>query len=82
MKIEVNHTYEAKKPRRVSLIYDEVFNDRMVLWVGAFELQYDSPTVKRGRSFPRMKIADFEEWAGRDVTDSMPKGDWRPYKKS
>ena len=72
--IKVGHTYEAKKPRGVFLL-----NDRQVLHISSMGtvVQYDSPTVPGARSYPRISMEKFLKWAGKDVTDVMPKGEWR-----
>lgn len=76
IKLEVGRTYRAKKPRPVSCGFDRVVNDRTVLFVGAFEVQYDSPAVGNGRHYPRMSIEKFCQWCDRDVTAELPPGDW------
>lgn len=73
----VGHTYEAKKPGRVGTMLDPLWNDRQILWIGVAEVQYDSPSVACGRRMPRVGIEQFRKWAGRDITDKMPKGEWR-----
>lgn len=72
----VGHTYEAKRPARIG-VFDALVNDRQIRWIGGGEVQYDSPTVKDGRKYPRVKLDAFLKWAGRDVTSEMPKGEWR-----
>lgn len=40
-------------------------------------VQYDSPSVKRGKKYPTMPMAKFLKWAAEDVTSKMPEnGDW------
>jgi hypothetical protein len=75
-----NHVYRAKKPVRT---WQGYFNDRQILWIGATEVQYDSPTVANGRQYPKISKEKFLKWVGEDVTDQMPKGmwmDWIPAK--
>lgn len=40
-------------------------------------LQYDSPSVRQGRKYPKISIAKFLKWAEADITETMPKGKWR-----
>ncbi len=42
-----------------------------------YRVQYDSPTVKDGKNYPSVWESEFEQWAGKEVTDVMPKGEWR-----
>lgn len=72
LKLAVGRCYRAKRPRNcVGLV-----NDRQITWVGAYQVQYDSPAVSNGRHYPKVDIVDFLAWADRDVTDEMPKGRW------
>lgn len=73
MEIIVGHTYESKRPR----VNGGLANDRMIVWANAEFVQYDSPTVRFGQKLPKIRKDEFIEWAGRDVTDIMPKGEWR-----
>lgn len=81
MKIEVGRTYRAKKPRVSGGVFSPLVNDRTVLWIGISDLQYDGPAVARGRSYPRISIEKFIAWAGRDVTDELPKGEYAAWPK-
>lgn len=77
--IKVGHVYEAKKPKVAGIFYA---NDRHVLHIDPHfdEVQYDSPTVRNGRHYPRTRVEKFVKWAGRDVTDEMPEdGQWRMF---
>lgn len=81
MEIKVGHTYRAKRPRES----EGLVADRTVLWMDSFgtTVQYDGPSVKRGRQYPRVTREQFEAWADRDVTDELPKGEyaaWPPAK--
>ena len=77
--LKVGRVYCAKRPRPIMLGFDRLYNDRQIRWMGAFEMQYDGPTVKNGSRYPRITIEKFLKWADRDVTDECPPGDWRPY---
>lgn len=76
MELIVNHTYEAKRPKTVGLI-DPLVDDRMIVWIGMLEVQYDSPSVRFGQRLPKVSKEAFLRWAKRDITDEMPKGEWR-----
>lgn len=71
----IGKVFEAKKPKRIG--FSGLWNDRQILYIGDGLIQYDSPSVKHGRKYPAVSIEEFEKWAGRDVTEEMPKGDWR-----
>jgi len=65
----------AKRPQKIGIM--GYLNDRHILHVGEFTVQYDSPTVRMGRRYPRVEIEKFLKWADKDVTSEMPKGEWR-----
>lgn len=75
MDIQVGRVYRAKKPANCG----GFFNDRQVIFASAFEVQYDGPAVANGRRYPKVDRAKFEQWAGEDVTEKLPEGDWAPY---
>lgn len=79
MELIANHTYEAKRPKAVGLAHP-LADDRMIVWVGELEVQYDSPSVRLGRRLPKVSKEAFLRWAKRDITDEMPKGEWRAFK--
>lgn len=79
LEIKVGRTYRAKKPRAAGTIVEQLVNDRTVLWVGAYQLQYDGPSVPNGRHYPRIDIEKFRAWADRDVTDELPPGEYAPW---
>lgn len=80
MELIQGHIYEAKRPRPVAQGFDRVYNDRQILYVDQNRVQYDSPSIGRGRHYPTINRADFEAWVGKDVTGQLPEGDWRAYK--
>lgn len=41
-----------------------------------YMIQYDSPSVKDGKNYPTIPASKFIEWAAKNVTEIMPKGDW------
>lgn len=45
-----------------------------------YKVQYDSPSVKPGKNYPTITLTKFLKWAGKDITDTMPKGEWRKAK--
>jgi hypothetical protein len=76
MEIVRGRAYRAKKPRQAGFGY---VNDRQVLWVGESTVQYDSPSMSNGRRYPSIDKEKFEKWAGTDVTDILPEGDWQTW---
>lgn len=75
--LAVGRVYRAKKPRGVNAGADTLVNDRQIRWLNAFSVQYDSPSVSNGRTFPTVSREAFLSWAGADVTESMPVNlDW------
>ncbi len=75
--IIVGHTYSSKRPKGVGL-FPTLMDDRQVKWTGnGIHVQYDSPTVRMGRNYPTTTMEKFLKWADRDITDEMPKGEWR-----
>ena len=83
LELKVGRTYRAKKPRPAGGGLTAFVNDRTIMWIGSCELQYDGPSVKFGRHYPRVSIEEFRTWADRDVTDQLPEGDYAtwPIKK-
>lgn len=79
--------YEAKVPmpvntQRTHLNSTLVYDDREIQRISDGIVYYDSPLVSpktdgQKRNLPSVTIEDFLKWAGRDVTDEMPKGEWR-----
>lgn len=78
--LKSGHVYEAKHPRKCGGLFDPLWNDRQIRWVDSKEVCYDSPTVKPGADYPIVPIEKFLKWAGRDITNEMPKGEWRSAK--
>jgi hypothetical protein len=76
--IKVGRVFSAKRPQQAG-IFDRRLNDRQVLHVSVLDrtLQYDSPTVRTGRHYPRVSFDAFLRWAKADVTDQCPKDEWR-----
>lgn len=79
-KIELVHgrTYRAKKPANSG----GLVNDRCIVYIDSQIVQYDGPAVGFGRHYPKVDRAKFEAWAGTDVTDSLPKGEWASWPPS
>lgn len=74
--IERGRTYRAKKPSRAGGVFVPLVNDRTVISTNGNVVQYDSPSVARGRHYPTVTIEKFRRWAARDVTDELPKGEY------
>jgi hypothetical protein len=75
MIVTAGRTYEGKTPRNSG----GLVNDRQVVWMGIDSVQYDSPTVKWGQKLPTVSKEKFAKWVGADVTEQMPKGEWRQF---
>lgn len=72
----VGRVFRARKPAPAGQGY---FNDRQLVHVGMFEVQYDGPAVAHGRHYPNIEIDKFIAWAHRDVTKELPEGEWQEY---
>jgi len=46
-----------------------VYNDRLILSVDAYGVEYDSPSVKIGQSRPNIEVNEFLHWSKSDVTN-------------
>lgn len=68
--LTVGHYYRGKRPVPIGF-FTLFVNDRKILWISADgeTIQYDSSTVKFGRSFVRVSRTSFLKWAGADVTE-------------
>ena len=80
MNIERGHVYRAKKPKGIGMFLP-YFDDRQVVYVSSDRVQYDSPTVRDGRRYPTIDRDKFEKWAGSDVTEGYPAGDWAVWER-
>lgn len=76
LELKVGRTYRAKKPGRAGTNFRPEVNDRTITWLGAYELQYDGPSVAFGRHYPKVTREKFLEWAAKDVTDELPEGEY------
>ena len=71
-----NHVYSAKRKKYLGF-RDTLLNDRMIMYLNQFSVQYDSPTVKDGRHYPTVTIEQFLKWAKDDVTPKLLPNYWR-----
>lgn len=62
--LKVGKVYRAKRFREG---FFGTNNDRIILWIGASSVQYDSDTVKDGRRYPTTSIESFLNWAAREA---------------
>jgi hypothetical protein len=76
LSLAVGTCYRSKKPRSVGL-FSRLVDDRQIVWLGIDQVQYDSPTVKRGRKFPIVSRGAFLKWAGKVV--ELPNGEWADF---
>lgn len=74
--LAVGRTYRAKKPAPAGPLFDQHVNDRTVIYVGMYDVQYDGPSVAFGRKYPKVSREAFLKWADRDVTDELPAGEY------
>lgn len=79
--LAVGRVYRAKKPKPIG-VFDPLYDDRVVVWLGINQVQYDSPSVKVGRKLPIIALDKFLKWMGSDVTDSLPPGEWASYPRA
>lgn len=79
LELRVGRTYRAKRPAAAGTLFDQFVNDRTILWIGLWEVQYDGPSVGFARNFPKVTIEAFRKWAARDVTDELPKDKYAPW---
>lgn len=82
--LKVGRVYSAKEPKEYG--FPSLLGDRQILWIGkgydekegfVTFVQYDSPSVRNGRNYPKITAQKFLKWAKEDVTELMPKGEWR-----
>lgn len=73
----VGQVWRAKRPAPTGEFLKPLVNDRVIMWIGAETLQYDGPSVGLGQHYRKVSIEDFEKWAGREVTDELPNGQWQ-----
>ena len=78
--IRAGNVYEAKRKRPIGF-FEQLFNDRVVLWISAtgHEVQYDGPEIAIGKKRPVVSMEKFLRWVKRDVTKIMPEDEWRKY---
>ena len=79
MEFKVGRVYRAKKPKACGL-FPALYDDRMILWIGLNQIQYDSPSIKNGRTYPKVSLEKFQKWVAEDITDEIPKGEWAEFK--
>jgi len=75
MELIKGRVYRAKKPANCNGYY----NDRQIVWTGTSSVQYDGPAVRNGQRYPTVSREKFESWAGEDVTEKLPPGDWQRF---
>lgn len=73
--LTVGRVYRGKRVRNCN----GLVNDRLIKWMGADIVQFDSPSVAIGRNYPVVSKEAFLAWAVRDVTDELPKDLWADY---
>lgn len=61
----VGQVWRAKRPAHSN----GFVNDRVIMYV--------SPAVNFGRKLPIVDAQVFEKWAGREVRNELPEGEWQ-----
>lgn len=79
LQLTVGRTYRAKTPRVAGTLFNQLYNDRTIKWIGRDSVQYDGPSVKFGRKYPTVTRDQFTKWASHDVTDQLPPGEYQPW---
>lgn len=75
-KFSVGQVWRAKRPSNAG----GYVNDRQIIHVTFLgDVQYDGPSVARGRHYPVVSRETFEKWAGREVKAELPKDEWQPW---
>lgn len=77
LELKSGRVYRAKKPRDAR----GFFNDRQVVYISHFQVQYDSPSISMGRKLPMMDKEKFLKWIGEDITDKLPDGEWEVWSR-
>ncbi|HHF6382291.1 hypothetical protein [Haemophilus influenzae] len=73
--LKIGRFYSAKQPQRFGFF--RLLNDREIIWLSDTHVKYDSPSVKFGAKYPIVTIERFLKWVKEDVTEQMPKDEWR-----
>ena len=77
--LKVDRTYRAKQPAKAGDEAKPCYNDRTIMWMGGNVVQYDGPSVRFGRNYPKITVEVFLAWASHDVTDQLPEGAYQPW---
>ena len=68
------HIYQGKRRMKVlTSSGHSTYNDRRIMWISAYMLQYDSPSIKTGQERPIVSIIEFLNWAKADITNEEHK---------
>lgn len=81
--LTVGRVYRAKRPQPTGSLFSPIINDRQIRWIGLYEVQYDSPSIRIGGKYRKVTREAFLKWAARDVTDELPEnGDWAEWNRN
>ena len=73
-KFSVGQVWRGKRPAHSN----GFVNDRVITYVSPVgRIQYDGPTVNLGRRLPIVEAEVFGKWAGREVGNELPEGEWQ-----
>lgn len=77
LQLATGQIWRAKRPSNSA----GLVNDRQILYVNPWSdiVQYDSPSVARGRQYPKVTHEQFRKWAGRELMGELPAGEWQPW---
>jgi hypothetical protein len=62
--LKLGRTYRGKHPAK-NLLGD--YNDRTIIYLGNYQVQYDSISVRDNCHYPTITIEKFLKWADREV---------------
>ena len=71
--LNVGVWYRAKKPKVITVGFSSEPNDRQIIWMGNGFVQYDGPSVKNGKKFPKITVDKFMKWAASELTPQQMK---------
>lgn len=75
-KFHVGQIWRAKRPTNAN----GFVNDRVILHINFLgAIQYDGPSVARGRHYPIVSAETFEKWAAREVRAELPADEWQEW---
>ncbi len=71
LELKVGATYRARHPHKLQ---NGELNDREVVYMDEFRVQYDGPAVHFGQRYPAVSVQKFRKWAGKEVEEIVTAG--------